>query len=229
MVFQQPAGGRQAPEGHETRPAAEQPDVRYVGDAVTTGSIPVITDDMATPPELRPAFSATRIARWAAIWFALCAATGALAGALWFAVVALPGYQIAPDGAATTTERGLASYYASDAWFVVIGLVLSLALGVICWRWLSELGWPVAVLAALGALAAGLVCWLVGWLLGPGDFESRIAMAQPGDVVAVALTVRGSAALLAWPLAGVLPVLLWSSLAPDHEEPTPLRLPWRRR
>jgi hypothetical protein len=72
------------------------------------------------------------------------------------------------------------------------------------------------------ATVSALTCWLVGYLLGPGDFAARLAAAQPGDLVSIPLTLRAYASLLTWPFFAVIPVLLGSSLGRDDEEPRPL-------
>ncbi len=150
---------------------------------------------------------------------ALGAGLGALAGFAWAQVVDLPAYRVNPDGGANTSERGLAGYFGGDAWFTVLGLVVGLVLGFTAWRRLGRWGWPVAVLAAAVALTSSLLCWTVGYHLGPGDFNSRLAQARPGDLVPIALTIRARASLVVWPLFAVIPVLLGASLGRDPDEP----------
>jgi hypothetical protein len=79
------------------------------------------------------------------------------------------------------------------------------------------------VLAVAAGLLAGLVCWKVGELIGPGSFDERLAKAQPGDLVPIALQLRSWSALAVWGFAAVTPVLLASSLGPDEEDPGPRR------
>ena len=140
---------------------------------------------------------------------------------LWELVVDLPVYQIASDGGASTTERGLAEFFAGDAWFAAIGLVVGLGLGILGWRRFRDLGWPLVLVVGLTALGAGLLCWMVGYRLGPGDFTPRLAAAQAGDVVPIELTLRARASLLTWPFFAVIPILLGSSLGRDDEDPQP--------
>jgi hypothetical protein len=146
------------------------------------------------------------------------AVAGSVAGIVWWqAVIPLPGYVVAPDGRAATTERGLALFVAADAWFTVLGMVFGLAVGALAWRLCSRLGWRVVLLAAGGAFAAALVCWMVGHRLGPSDFAPRLVSAKPGELVPIELTLRAKAALAAWPFAATIPVLLGSSLGRDDE------------
>ena len=137
-----------------------------------------------------------------------------------------PAYELNSNGGATTTERGLTEFIAADAWFCAIGLVAGLLIGLAAWRWLRTLGWSVVLVVLVCATAAALTCWLVGYRLGPGDFSARLAAAQPGELVAIPLTLRARASLLTWPFFAVIPVLLGSSLGRDDEEPRPL---FRRR
>ncbi|MFT4166550.1 MAG: hypothetical protein QM650_15025 [Microlunatus sp.] len=169
-----------------------------------------------------------RFGRLVVGFLALSAALGAGAGALWWLIVPLPAYQLDPEGRASVTERELTQFFAGDAWFCLLGVLVGVGLGIIGYRLLRDLGWPLVIVVVLGAIAAGLLCWFVGYKLGPGDFVPRLADAQPGGSVPIALTIRAKASLLLWPLCAVTPVLLASSLGKDTEEPGPL-LPWRRR
>lgn len=153
---------------------------------------------------------------------ALALGAGALAGVAWWLVVDLPGYLVSSSGGASTTERGLAGFIAGDAWFSLLGAVVGLILGLVGWLRLRDLGWPLAILVVLGAVAASLVCWLVGHLLGPDDFAERLTDAPPGAFVPIQLTLRTKASLLVWPFAAIVPVLLGSSLGRDDEEPRAL-------
>ena len=170
----------------------------------------------------------TRFGRLVVGFFVFSAALGAGAGVLWWLIVPLPAYQLDPEGRASVTERQLTQFFAGDAWFCLLGVVIGVGLGIIGYRLLRDLGWPLVIVVVLGAVGAGLLCWFVGYKLGPGDFVPRLADAKPGGSVPIALTIRAKASLLVWPLCAVTPVLLASSLGKDTEEPGPL-LPWRRR
>jgi hypothetical protein len=162
---------------------------------------------------------------------ALAAGVGTLAGVLWEAVVKLPGYSVNSGGGASTTERGLTAYVAGDAWFAAIGLAVGVSLGLLAWLLLRRLGWVVVPLALIAATAAGLLCWLVGYLLGPGPFAPRLEAAAPGDVVPIELTVRAHSALLAWPFGAAIALLVGSAVRADDEHRpgrrTPPELPGR--
>ncbi|QDP96957.1 hypothetical protein FOE78_14445 [Microlunatus elymi] len=186
--------------------------------------------EVVQPPTVglpgRPEISVSRAAGWLAGYLLLCLLVGVGAGALWEKIVRLPTYTVAANGTASTTERGLTEFFGSDAWFCVLGFLISIGLGIVCWKWFGKLGWPVVVVAILGAVCAGLVCWYIGYQLGPGDFERRLATAGPGDVVPIALNLRSPVALVVWAFGAIIPVLLRSSLGKDEEEAA---LPPRRR
>lgn len=198
----------------KAQPLSGQPKVQTGVGSVTAGSIPA--DEDGPSPHLRAVKSP--LLRWMGIlvggWFVF----GMLAGVLWHLIVPLSTYQVNAEGYAATTERGLAMFIAMDVWFVVIGLVLGLLCGIICWSWFAGLGWPIVPLAIAGSLVMALLCWGVGWLLGPGSLQERLADAQAGDVLPIELTVRAPAALLAWPFTSVLVIMLISAFARDPEE-----------
>lgn len=184
-----------------------------------------------TPPAPRD-FPVARAVAWLGAFLLLCVLIGVCVGVLWAKVVDPPSYMIDRDGSASLSERGLTAVFGSDAWFAAFGFVVSLGIGVIAWRWFGKLGWPVVVVTILGALAAAVVCWYVGYHIGPGDISQRMADAEPGDVVPIAITVRSPATLVVWAFGAIIPVLLRASLGPDAEEanlPPPRRRTKRRR
>lgn len=154
-------------------------------------------------------------------FLALSLGLGAASGVLWWQVAPLPAYQLDSQGRASVTERGLTQFFSGDAWFCLIGLVVGVGLGVLGYRLLRDLGWPLVLVVVIAGTAAGLLCWAVGYQLGPGEFTPRLADASPGGTVPIALTIRAKAALLFWPLCAVTPVLLASSLGRDLEDPAP--------
>lgn len=163
---------------------------------------------------------------WIAILAGLALVIGGLSAVFWAMVVELPTYKILADGSAVITERGLTEVVSSDVWFVITGALVGAGLGLVTWKWFRPLGWPTALLAVGAGLLAGVVCWQVGQLLGPGSFAERLTGAQPGARVAIPLELRSISALAVWGFAAVTPVLLASSLGPDDEDGPPR---WRRR
>ncbi len=151
---------------------------------------------------------------------------GGLTGIVWSRVVTLPSYTVQADGSATVDERALTQFFSADAWFVICGAVVGLLLGVAAWGIFKKVGWPVAFIAAASGLIAGVTCWQVGQLFGPGPFAERLAAARPTDQVPIALELHSTSALAVWAFVAVAPVLLGAALGPDEEAPRP---PKRRR
>lgn len=156
-----------------------------------------------------------RSMRWLGALMALSVAVGALCALLWVNMVHLPSYEVRADGRAVIDELGMVSLIASDAAFVLLGLVAGALLGAAAWLWFRDLGWPVAFLAVAAGLLAGLTCWWLGTLVGPGPFAQRLAAAQPGDVVPVGLEIRAPSSLAVWSFAAVAVPLFVASLGPD--------------
>lgn len=175
-------------------------------------------------PAAEPADSP--VAMWIAILAGMSLVIGGLSAVFWAMVVDLPSYRILQDGSATISERGITEIVASDVWFVITGAVVGAGLGLVTWKWFRPLGWPTALLAVGSGLLAGLVCWQVGTLLGPGSFAERLTGALPGTLVPIPLELRSLSALAVWGFAAVTPVLLASSLGPDDEDQATR---WRRR
>lgn len=179
-----------------------------------------------SPPragETRPRLHWRPVAGYALVVIAL----SALAGVIWRSATTLPGYTVASDGSAATTQHGLTQVFSGDAWFCLIGAAVGLILGALAWWWFGRIGWLSVVFATLGALIAAAGCWWIGWELGPGPLNERLVAARPGDFVPIALTVRAPAGLLIWAAAAVLPILIRSSLGPDPDDPKPRRHPRR--
>jgi hypothetical protein len=192
-------------------------DLRYPDQVSTT-----VAEELEAEPE-RPASSS--VVAWIALLAGLAVIVGALAGVFWSGVVDLPAYKILADGHAVISQDGLGQVVSADVWYVITGAMVGAGLGMVVWKWFRTTGWPSALLAVAAGLLAGLVCWKVGELIGPGSFDDRLARAQPGDLVPIALQLRSLSALAIWGFAAVAPVLLASSLGPDDEDPGPGRRP----
>ena len=145
-----------------------------------------------------------------------CLVIGGIGGVVWKLIVMLPYYSVGAEGKARTTERMLTDFVAPDAWFSVVAAAGGLLIGLLGLRFV-RLGWPAVVTTAVSAVAAALLCWGVGILMGPSDFTGRLAQAMPGDQVPIDFTLQAPVAIAIWPFAAVVPLLLWSSLAPDRE------------
>jgi hypothetical protein len=175
------------------------------------------------PEAERPASSS--VVAWVALLAGLTVVVGALAAVFWTGVVDLPSYEIKADGHAVIDEAGLGRIVSIDVWYCITAALVGTGLGIVVWKWFRATGWLSAVLAVAAGLLAGLVCWKLGELIGPGSFDDRLASAQTGDLVPVSLQLRSWSALAVWGFAAVTPVLLASSLGPDDEDPGPPRRP----
>ena len=140
---------------------------------------------------------------------------GLVAGVIWQALANLPGYLVAQDGAATMSERGLAAWFSADYWFGVIGIVVGLAIGVWGWLWFGRRGWILVPLVLGAAVIASLLCWWVGEVMGPTNFDERLSQAVPGDVVPIDLDLTALTALAAWPFGAIIPVMIASAFLTD--------------
>lgn len=145
-----------------------------------------------------------------------CLVIGGIGGVVWKLIVTLPYYSVGAEGKASTTERMLTDFVAPDAWFSVVAAFGGLLIGLLGLRFV-RLGWPAVLVTAVSAVAAALLCWGVGILMGPSDFIGRLARAMPGDQVPIDFTLQAPVAIAIWPFAAIVPLLLWSSLAPDRE------------
>lgn len=162
--------------------------------------------------------SSSRVLPWLALMIGLAVIVGALGGVFWAARVKVPAYLVTADGSGSMTERGLTEIVSGDAWFVIVGILIGVGLGLVAWKWFHPLGWRTPLIAIGAGLVAGFVCWQVGQLVGPGNFNDRLAAASPGDLVPMSLQLHSWSALAVWAFAAVTPVLLISSLGPDEEE-----------
>lgn len=168
------------------------------------------------------------VLRRVGIVLAASVAIGLVAGVAWWLATPLPSYTIREDGLAVISERGLALVFAADAWFTTLGILGGAGIGLLAALQLGRrIGWLVVWVVLFDATLAALLCWVIGHALGPGDFNTRLANASVGAEVPTALTVRSWVAVAVWPFMGLLPVLLWSTLARDPEEPRLIRTPWR--
>lgn len=144
-----------------------------------------------------------------------CLVVGALGGLLWSAVTPLATYTIRDDLVASISERGQADIVAADVTFSLITAAVGLACGIAGWLTLYRRGWRVIVVPLVAALAASVVTWQVGLLVGQGGFAERLAQAAPGDVVGIDLQLRSLSALIVGPFAAITPIMLLAAFWPE--------------
>ena len=160
---------------------------------------------------------AVRVVTWIVLYALSCLVIGLLAGVFWSQVVDLPSYTIDSDFIGRMGERELAKIFSIDAWGAGLGVVIGLGLGWLCWRWLARLGWPSALIAALGGLAAGMIATVVAHFVGPGPLDARIAAASPGDLVPIEFALHTRVVYAVWVAFATVPVMAGAMLAKDDD------------
>ncbi|MCL2735517.1 MAG: hypothetical protein FWD75_02665 [Propionibacteriaceae bacterium] len=149
---------------------------------------------------------------WFVVYLTTVAVVSVVAGIVWNRMVDLPSYVISDDFRARITESGLSQIVATDVVYTMIGAVAGAILGVTAWLLFRELGWPVTVIATVGALVAGVLTRIVGEFMGPRHFEDRIAAATMTDLVKVDFTAHTWVPLAVWVGVAALAVLIGSLL-----------------
>ena len=86
--------------------------------------------------------------------------------------------------------------------FVAVGAVASLALGGFTAWTLRDLGWIATPLVIVGTLAASVLAWRLGVLLGPPD-PSSVKGVSVGGHIPARLAVEGVSPFLVWPISGL--------------------------
>lgn len=154
---------------------------------------------------------------------------GALAGLVWWWVVDPAVYTREGESVSMDTLE-LQSRFTADGWYVGIGLVVGIVVGLlVTWRRESD---PVRMLV-VGVVGAGLAALAAQWVglrLGtdPAEVERLARALSDGERLAVPLELTWDLELLAWPvgyLIGAVSVLLGASRTQSEiEEVEPL---WR--
>ncbi len=141
---------------------------------------------------------------------------GAAMGVAWMLLTPSIWYEVRPRGAfpePSAQER----WFSADGWFLVLGIVLGIALGVVAW-WRGR-GQPLAAMLGviIGGLLAAVVAWWLGGLLGPTDPADMVDNADVGSRLQGALGLRAMAVLLAPSIAGLLTFMAITAAAPPRE------------
>ena len=162
--------------------------------------------DLAGPPT-------SLVVRAVVVTCVLFVLAGVLGGWLWSVFADPPAFEVLQHGA-IMGEEAAGQQFGVDVTFGVIGLVLSVPLGLLTgWLW-HRVGWPQAVACAVGAGIAALIAWRLGIVLGPADPSDLISSAAVHDLLPERLDVHAKGMLLAWPvgaLAGfIVAVVLFS-------------------
>ena len=144
----------------------------------------------------------------------LFAGAGAAAGVVWWKVATPASYTRTTDNA-VMLQGQLGQRVTADGWFVVIGLVAGILVGVVLT--LARRRHPMVVVlvgyaASLGA--AALALWL-GRMLGHQDVGALLRKAAVGDRIPDSLDVISHLVVVAWPIGFLIGsvVMIWGTKA----------------
>lgn len=136
----------------------------------------------------------------------------------------LPAYVIASPDSAIVGQQNVTEFISADITFFVLGLAGGLIYGTIAWLLLHKIGVMSGFIIAGSAFIGSLLTWLFGTLIGPHDFDYRVAVAKVNEVVLVDINIHAWPALLSWPIGALLIVFVSASIrtmrmkfAKDHQ------------
>lgn len=142
---------------------------------------------------------------------AVLAAAGVPAGLLWLLLAPRREYQVV-DGGFRALEPQSEALIGADGWLMtIIGVLGILAAGYVWWR-VAHRGAAIVSALAGGMLAAAVVAWQVGELLGTG--ASPAEQSQIGAVVIPRLDLRAIPVLVIGAFLATLTYLVAVSFAP---------------
>lgn len=121
---------------------------------------------------------------------------------LWVHFANPPSAPYTPNGV-YLDETGLAQQSGITLWFMVIGALGGLVVGLIV-GWLGQRhGWVTVLAIVLLCGAASVVSgWLGGHVFGP-DPKAEAQHARPGDPITAGLSLETKVAYLGWPIGGL--------------------------
>lgn len=141
---------------------------------------------------------------------------GVLSGLLWSWLADPPlaqvgNRQVFTGGVELTRQFGM------DVTFAWTAALPALPIGALAGAPWHRHGWVQAVAVAVGGIAAGLVAWGVGSLLGPGDLRERVATAAVGDQLPNALVLDSHGLLLSAAVSALIGFVLAVALSDTGE------------
>jgi hypothetical protein len=148
-------------------------------------------------------------------------AAGFAGGAVWSHVVDPPMAIVTRQGVFLASEIGYDHRAAETMWFLVVGVLGGIVIGVVVGLFGRRYG-PVSVMAAVlsGAVATAIAAWSGIHVFGP-DLGAQLADASPGDQVRTALTITSDVAYLGWPIGALIGLLAVVALLPKDDPKTP--------
>ena len=144
----------------------------------------------------------------------LCFAAAGVPAAFVWAWLAEPAQWVVSDGKLFLTEANAGGQFDVLVIFTIIGFVLALVFGILTERLARPNRWQTVFALALAAVAAAIICWQLGIVLGP-PAPGETPGLKSGDLVAAQLKVDALAPFLAWPLGAVLGYTLSFYLGSD--------------
>ncbi|MEV5711093.1 hypothetical protein [Actinoallomurus sp. NPDC052274] len=143
---------------------------------------------------------------------------GVPVGLLWVAIAPRTVYQVS-GGKGLLADPETQTLIAADGWFAVLtaaaGLLCGLAAYVLAGR-VGDLG-PLAGIAA-GGVAAAVVAWRLGHLIGESAYQHALRTAGDGALARAPLGLHALGVVLAWPLTAVVVFGLLEALDVAHRE-----------
>jgi hypothetical protein len=129
---------------------------------------------------------------------------GVPVGLLWAALAPRTTYLVAAGKAFLGDPEGQ-TLIAADGWFAVLaaaaGVCCAIAAYVLAGR-LGEMGLLAA--AAAGGIAASVVAWRIGHLIGLSTYQHLVRTGRDGVAVRAPLELHAVGVILIWPLAAVV-------------------------
>lgn len=146
------------------------------------------------------------------------AVLGVPVGLLWTTVAPRTTYVIA-GGKALLGDPESQTLIAADGWFAVLTAAAGLLCGIVAYVLagrLRELG----LLGALGVggVAAGLIAWWVGSMIGRSSFQHQLHTARDGTTARSALGLHAAGVVIAWPLIAVVVFGFLAALDVAHRD-----------
>lgn len=146
------------------------------------------------------------------------AGSGVPAALVWW-WLGSPSQWIATDRGLVLTEQNATGQFQVVAVFTLIGVVVGLACGIAVERRARPARWQTVVALMLASLAAALVCWWLGVVLGPPDPES-VTGVKTGSRVPAQFAVDAIPPFVVWPLSALIgyALSLYLSRDPDSDD-----------
>jgi hypothetical protein len=153
---------------------------------------------------------------------AATAVIGIPAGYLWALLAPRALAQVVSRGAANVVNPETTAFIAADAWFVLIAAVGGLLTGVLGYLFLvGRRGAPAALGLILGGLAAAALMLWIGDNYGHASFQHQLLTRPSGTYLHASLSLGSKSALIFWPLAAALVIVIPEAVACFRASRTP--------